>query len=63
MDTARVSQALERRRFSEIGHIIFRAIVGMKTTVPFLRRYVARSLRINVDRQMDGPRVNNVSLL
>ena len=46
----------ERSRFSQIGHIIFRAVVALKTSVPFTCRFVACSSRIKVeqtDRQTD----------
>ena len=43
----------ERSRFSQIGHIIFRTLVALKTSVPLTCRFVACSSRIKVDRQTD----------
>ena len=46
----------ELSRFSQIGHIIFRALVGLNTSVPFACRFVACSSRIKVsqtDRHTD----------
>ena len=46
----------ERSRFSQIGHIMFRAVVALNTSVPFACRFVACSSRIKVeqtDRQTD----------
>ena len=40
----------ERSCFSQIGHIIFRALVALKTSVPFVCRFIACSSRIKVDR-------------
>ena len=40
----------ERSRFSQIGHIIFRAVVALKTSVPFACRFVACSSRIKVSQ-------------
>ena len=48
----------ERSRFSQIGHIIFRAVVALKTSVPFTCRFIACSSRIKVcqtDTQTDRP--------
>ena len=48
----------ERSRFSQIGHIIFRALVALKTSVPFACRFVACGSRIKVsqtDTQTDRP--------
>ena len=40
----------ERSRFSQIGHIIVRALVALKASVPFTCRFVARSSRIKVEQ-------------
>ena len=48
----------ERSRFSQIGHIIFRALVALKMSVPFTCRFAACSSRIKVrqtDTQTDRP--------
>ena len=48
--------AIQCVRFSKIGHIIFRAVVALKTSVPFTCRFVACSARVKVeqtDRQTD----------
>ena len=44
-----------RSSFSQIGHIIFRALVALKTSVPFVCRFVSCSSRIKVNRQTDRP--------
>ena len=43
----------EHSRFSQIGHIIFQALVALETGVPFTCHFVACSSRIEVDRQTD----------
>ena len=48
----------ELSRFSQIGHIIFRAVVALKTTVPYACRFVACSSIVKVcqtDTQTDRP--------
>ena len=37
--------------FSQIGHIIFRVLVALRTSVPFACRFVSCSSKIKVDRQ------------
>ena len=39
----------EHSRFSQIGHIIFRALVALKTSVPFTCGFVACSSRVKVE--------------
>ena len=40
----------ELSRFNLIGHIIFRAVVALKTSVPYACRFVACSSRIKVSQ-------------